>query len=289
MDAVNILNQSCVVTNQYKFESKHKSHKTVAFAVLSCLAVIVTLGIAATSNSLMNALRCRKVVVIEHRQALLKDFLNRKLPTDFGKRIDEYYSSTSSTSDDLFTALKVDSMVAQFFQMHANGQTIEAHSRDVVHLAETEMDGEFGDFGCITNNRIFYLFLALHDIGKGLALNVQRPREVSAKEWELRHNALITEKVLDATKLARPVKEVLLALHRDDTFGDLYKGSISTEQAVAKIREITPVNSIKVPEFFKLMRTFYKCDAGAYPFLRGHLFNRDFSFKTELISEASFQ
>lgn len=112
----------------------------------------------------------------------------------------------------------------------------------------------------------FRLFLALHDIGKPLAI------AAGDKNWQHR----FTVDLLRRTRTAYPVTDVefgdWIALVDGDPIGAYLKGDLPPRETGALIRTMAGRSSLSFGAFCHRLTVYYQCDASAYT-RRGGLMN----------------
>ena len=132
----------------------------------------------------------------------------------------------------------------------------------------------------------FLLFLALHDIGKGIAKENESfafGTKLSFKEGELETTQKILSKIMELIGLNKKTICVFCEMLRYDTQGLYLPGDIQLEEAFDNILEMAN-NCQKVPSvFYRLFRAFHLVDAASYPSLKQY-----FEFGTETIEYCSF-
>lgn len=105
---------------------------------------------------------------------------------------------------------------------------------------------------------LFRLFLALHDIGKPLA--------IEAGDKRLQHR--FTVDLLRQTRASYPVTdrefEDWIALVDGDPVGAYLKGEISDETAADLIRHMAARSSLTPAAFYRQLIVYYQCDTFAY-------------------------
>ncbi len=129
----------------------------------------------------------------------------------------------------------------------------------------------------------FSFFLALHDIGKGEA--VERATSMAdRKDLELTITRRMIHQHADELGL-KPYLPIFDALLSADLVGDFLKSSGSAadcEKLTKKLLEVAYDANISVIPFLELFLLFHQCDASSYPFVRNGFFTMKQS-KTILI------
>ncbi|MBP9733469.1 MAG: hypothetical protein KBD07_03740 [Candidatus Omnitrophica bacterium] len=104
----------------------------------------------------------------------------------------------------------------------------------------------------------FRLFLALHDIGKPLAI------EAGDKDWQHR----FTVEILRRTRSFYPVSNIefndWIALVNGDPLGAYLKGLRSADEAGELIRAMAAQSSLEFSDFCRRLMIYYQCDVSAY-------------------------
>lgn len=126
----------------------------------------------------------------------------------------------------------------------------------------------------------FCFFLALHDIGKGVALETTRSKSVELETTRNLINKYAAKLGLDQYL---PVFDALL---KSDVLGDyLKKRNVSEEDCALftdKFLEVAYDAKVPIKAFFELFVLFHQCDASSYPFVRERFFSNNAEVKVSI-------
>lgn len=122
---------------------------------------------------------------------------------------------------------------------------------------------------------LFRLFLALHDIGKPLAI------EAGDKRWQHR----FTIDLLRQTRASYPISDRefadWIALVDGDPLGAFLKGEIEAAPAADTIRKMAARSSCAPGDYFKQLVMYYQCDVSSYTRRAGLMKTLDGLFEWE--------
>jgi hypothetical protein len=181
----------------------------------------------------------------------------------------------------LFQILKIHPVLKYWYKQSVGGPDgflLEGHTKQVIsnYLSYFKGKQEFFE-----SDQIFLIFLALHDIGKPLAIGLGNK--------ELQHEESL--KILDNIREALPVSDEVFKQIKDlingDPIGEYMnpKYNLSLDEASAEIMEMANRLNIDVKTFWKSLVIFYQCDSGSYKSLKNRLFllteDQDFSFNDQ--------
>ncbi len=218
--------------------------------------------------------------------------------------------------------LKKDHRLAQLFSLFAGvgeGYSVEQHSHMVVDsfIKEFADQPEVQDILRRANltPEQFVLFLALHDIGKGLAVTIfkNQPEGLNPEQFllflaqhDIRTELTVLgfhpmseerkEKELDYTQRAitllceelnlQKLNPVFQGLLLDDSIGDLMKTWEPTEAdiqtAAESIHTGAATSQLSAEDFLELKILFHKVDAASYDFVRTRFFKHDRTQQVQL-------
>lgn len=156
------------------------------------------------------------------------------------------------------------------------GYTILEHSKRVVQTA-TQFRAQLEPKLLVPWNE-FILFLALHDIGKGIAretLKSQSPDAMNTfrdKMAELAVSRLILKKIMLVCDIPLERQKIYGALLKQDLIGDYLKDQSHLEQAFHLCLQLAAEANLAPQQMFDMFVVFHQCDAASYPFLRDRIF-----------------
>ncbi len=153
-------------------------------------------------------------------------------------------------------------MVPEFRElMDANagvyqGYTIEEHTLMVMR----QFEKYFADKNLpnLTDTGFFRIMLALHDIGKPIAIRNGDKR--------LQHGETvpIVRLFLGYLKYDRPMIDLATALLSDDPIGEYFKKEIPLKEVKERLMRMSEAASISSLELFRILKIVYMSDAGSY-------------------------
>ncbi len=170
------------------------------------------------------------------------------------------------------------------------GYSVEEHSRMVVESFEKEFM-QSGQTQMILqfvglSSEEFILFLALHDIGKGRAVQEFYSACPKRKELELRYTQEVIQRIAERYQLRAEAVSIFIQLLNDDAVGDFLKQRNPSEAAIAETKEAIcrGARACGVDDlgFLQLKTLFHQVDAASYPFLRERFFESDPKRKIQL-------
>ena len=121
-----------------------------------------------------------------------------------------------------------------------------------------------------TMDQLMLPILALHDIGKGIA--------VKARDKELQHfyTTKFVRTYLKSAKFTDKEINLAVALIDHDSVGEyLRPDGITAAKSRRQLHERAKIAGMSYPNFMKLQQLFYTSDAASYPFLKKRVFNVD--------------
>lgn len=156
----------------------------------------------------------------------------------------------------------------------SEGYSVGTHSMMVLRMFDQHLLERFhknNKFEGVVTEGEFRLFLMLHDIGKGLAVQQEGAFETPLrKQKELEYCSQAIEQMIAKGVLSEDVGNIFRALLFDVTIGKFLMGKINEGEAVAELKEAMSKFNLKIsPEqFFSLSKLFHIADAGAYKNIR---------------------
>ncbi len=192
----------------------------------------------------------------------------------------------------LMDLLTVDPDLKNLFLMDAGGgekYSIGKHTRMVIDSFEQELmdrpeTQEILSSAGITSAQ-FMFFLALHDIGKGRAVQEHPPADEVRKGLELQYSREVVSSYCKKMDL-ESCESLFLALLLDDAVGDICKSTDPTASEIMKaaeeIRKSAEQCGRFIEEFLPLKQLFHMTDAASYPHVRKNFFITDKEQRTSL-------
>ena len=148
------------------------------------------------------------------------------------------------------------------------GYTVGQHTEMVLELAQRYREYfkslickhlEWGEF---------LLFLALHDIGKGMSRDsacIASHPNVPAKELELLISRSIVTETLEGLEIRSSKGHIFQALLMYDSQGDYLKGNLDADDYKKHLLDMSAVCRLSPLHFYQLYSTFHLIDAASYP------------------------
>lgn len=213
--------------------------------------------------------------------------LDTSPPAKWQSKVREVLSDDNCSPEKLLYVLSQHPFLQECYSKYGQeGFSIAQHTQRVLELAQKYRT-------CLQKNVIeiaswneFLLFLALHDIGKGIAKENESfafGTKLSFKEGELEITQQIFSRIMKLLELPADKISLFCEMLRYDTQGLYLPGDIQLEEAFDNILEMAN-NCQQIPSaFYRLFSTFHLIDAASYPSL-----NQYFEFKLETISYCSF-
>lgn len=197
---------------------------------------------------------------------------------------------------ELIALLKQDPKLSELYSLFAGvneGYSVEEHIHMVVDSFVKEFTVQPEVRSILERANLsqeqFMLFLALHDIGKGRAVQEIRSATPERKELELKYTQEEVRRACKEWNLEAliPVFDALLA---DDSIGDLMKTRLPTEtdfqNTAQSIEAGARGSNLRKDDFLDLKILFHKVDAASYRFVRVHFFKCDLNEGVELGKES---
>lgn len=198
--------------------------------------------------------------------------------------IGEFYRGNHDlTNSQIILQLKTsDSRLSECFEKKAGvaeGYSIEEHSRMVMDVFDKELKDDPSIQETLhksgMNDRYFRLFLALHDIGKGRAVEEIPNSCPEQKKRELQYTMEIVTEYAKKVGIDPHIIKIYEALLLDNCIGDLLEGKIDNDQAKELLRKVAEHSSLGEENLLDLYICFHKSDASSYSFLRKNFFLSD--------------
>jgi hypothetical protein len=166
------------------------------------------------------------------------------------------------------------------------GFSVGQHTQRVLELAQKYRICLQKAVGEIVSWDEFLLFLALHDIGKGIAQENESlafGTKLSFKEGELETTQQILTKIMEMLEVPTHKIRLFCEMLRYDTQGLYLLGDIQLEEAFDNILEMAKNCQQDPRVFYRIFKTYHLVDAASYPSL-----NQYFEFSSTTIKYCSF-
>lgn len=156
----------------------------------------------------------------------------------------------------------------------SGGYSVGTHSMMVLRMFDQHLTTRFeknNKFDGVVTQGEFRLFLMLHDIGKGLAVQQEGKFETrERKRKELEYCGQAIQQMVAKGVFSEEVGKLFMALLDDVTIGKLLTGKITEDEAADELKQaMTKFNlNLEPAKFFSLAKLFHIADAGAYKNIR---------------------
>lgn len=203
---------------------------------------------------------------------------NNTPPSQWSSSVWNILDSETSSPSDVLTTLSIFAPLKDCYAKKAGvieGYTVGEHTIRVIELAQKYRACLEQDVSDLVTWSEFLLFLALHDIGKGIANDNRSSLSTQQfKEEELRTTRHILKKTMEHLGVPTQKNEIFCELLQFDTLGDYLQFKTTIEQASDNIFEMADNCHASPKTFYRLFKTFHIVDAASYPNLEP-LFTRD--------------
>jgi len=199
-------------------------------------------------------------------------------PPDWTKRVWEVLRAPGVSSTEIIQVLSEHPKLRECFAMDSgNGfeecKTIGKHTQRVVDNALKFRAGLEENVCKLVLWEEFLLFLALHDIGKGIAVEKDRnfpaPTPMRCKEAELVISQDILGQVMSTLDIPAEKVNIFKQLLAYDLQGPFLLYAIDTDEMFDKFTEMAHRCGVDPTALFRLYQAYHKVDAASYPNLRG--------------------
>jgi hypothetical protein len=181
----------------------------------------------------------------------------------------------------LLEDLKKDGDLKTFFEKKAGvaeGYTVEEHTSMVLAMAEKYKTSYQGAIERLVSWDDFLLFLALHDIGKGVAREKQDPaftNPIAFKEAELDCTIQIMTPVLQKRGVAQKSIRLFTELLRYDAIGVYLQGKACLKEVRDQLLEVACRSGLDPLDALSIFDAFHAYDSASYPSLFSRLYYKD--------------
>lgn len=176
---------------------------------------------------------------------------------------------------ELLDLLAQDSEIEKLFAADsgvAEGYSVRQHTERVYHVFYQQLPyfaGEFAALPGIDGVGLLKFVLALHDIGKPLAIRAE------GKHAQHDYTLPILVNQMERFGFARSEIQLACALIGHDEVGRFLKGKTQLEECATGILRYGLRSGIGIADFFALQTFYYTVDAGSYRFLRQRVFTEE--------------
>lgn len=117
--------------------------------------------------------------------------------------------------------------------------------------------------------RLFKFFIAIHDIGKPIAIAKE------GKHAQHKYTSPIVKRVMRKEGFSKAEIKLTKNIINNDILGAVVKGLTRAEDALPAIKELADSSSMSLSDYFLLQSFFYTVDAASYPILRQRIFHEE--------------
>lgn len=202
--------------------------------------------------------------------------LDIRSTSEWQNRVKNSLSNLEITPAELISLLKENEQLRECYRKSAGvfeGFTVEEHTLMVLETAQRYRES-FQVEPLVTWNE-FLLFLALHDIGKGLSTenkNVLFSSSLSLKKDELGLTQDILKSVMQEVGIDPQKISIFSSMLTFDSQGLYLRGHIHQDEAFDNIVEMACNAGIPPLSFYTLFEAFHRIDAASYPSLFSSIF-----------------
>lgn len=216
---------------------------------------------------------------VDNKQPLyLNSLLSPRSPFVSGKLKDFIDGKKSLAPEQLIETLKSYPEIAELYKLSAGvteNYTIEEHTLRVLEAFEKNFNTDKVN-RLLEDTRLsreqFALFLALHDIGKGKAVEEVEDPSPIRKDRELQYCIEVIQKIAKEIDLGEKTLRIFKALLVDDNIGGFLKYPVATKGLALKTAEelkgVADACDLPFVPFASLKILFHKVDASSYPTLQ---------------------
>lgn len=179
------------------------------------------------------------------------------IPGDFAPRVALALAAEPFRPEELIDSLRRHPLCDALFAgpgCHGCPFDLATHTHRVLESFERHL-GDHPVFERFSK-RAFRLALALHDIGKPLAIAAGEPQD--------EHHVAVIRRLSASLGLGTDLERVLCALVHRDTLGQFLQGRLPLEGAVAQLTERARSSGLEARTFYDLATCFYQADTLGY-------------------------
>jgi len=167
-------------------------------------------------------------------------------------------SSEDYQPQELVDELKKSPYIQRLYEMDAGtNESTESHTTKVMQRFEYYIEADFG--GKVFTTEEFRLMLALHDIGKPMAVKM-----TGSTEAQHEYTVQTLRFALQATGLSSRKIESMIAFVNQDVLGEFIQGKVTVEQTSHELSELAEAMGMPRLDLLENVRQFLICDAGSY-------------------------
>ena len=193
--------------------------------------------------------------------------------TSWGVTTKTIFENLDATPASLIDALSQNAFLKECFSKKAGvteGYTVGGHTEKVLEIAQRYRDSLIEKVTKIVSWSEFLLFLALHDIGKGVAHENETSlfsTSLSFKESELRNTQKILSTAMQELGVPAQNIELFFEMLSYDSQGLYLKGQIDSDEIFDNILEMARNSHTDPISFYQLFQIYHLVDAASYPTL----------------------
>ena len=200
---------------------------------------------------------------------IFKKLVNKKF--SYIHYVEKALGSENYSPELLVDSLEFDPQLRVLFRADAGvkeGFSVRDHSLQVLSLFSTQIQHfELPSVGKINIFRLLRITLALHDIGKPIAIFV----DAEGKEAQHKYTDPIIIRVLKDLEFTEEEISIARAVILNSSIGGLLKQEISIDESYKRIL-LSARDTILTPQQYFQLQEIYFASAGSYTFLRENVF-----------------
>ncbi len=177
-----------------------------------------------------------------------------------GDEIKNILTRTDFNSEELLESLEKSPFIKGLYEGDvgvSEGYTLKEHTKMVMGQYEKYFKDRWTS--PLVSQQGFRLMLALHDLGKPLAVQITGSR-AAQHEYTMK----FLPKIIESSGINPREAEILIAIANQDYIGEHIQGHLDTKTAAKNIKDLAADTGVPVNQLFELFKMYYMSDAGAY-------------------------
>lgn len=222
-----------------------------------------------------------------NRKANYSVNLSDTLSSEWRSKTREVFAAENASPTSIIQVLSQHPFLHQCYSKYAQeGFSVGQHTQRVLELAQKYRVCFEKDIAEVVSWDEFLLFLALHDVGKGIAQENESlafGTKLSFKEGELETTQQILITAMEMLGISPHKIRLFCEMLRYDTQGLYLPGDIQLEEAFDNILEMANNSQQDPLVFYRIFRAYHILDAASYPSLKPY-----FEFSSKDLKYCSF-